>query len=122
MTNFENRLIINHYKSSSFEEMAFQLTEVDEMNVETDVNLTGCVVRMQLRERPGSPVALNLTSVSNAGIQITTPLEGRFVILEQKIDIDAKKYQFDIFVDFPDNTTRPFAVGDFIVEDNITRV
>ena len=108
-------LDITHKKDTTFDAWAFQII-VDEV----DLDLTNCVIEMQLRTQPGQPVALSLTSVENAGITITEPTEGKFQINEQVIDIPAREYLYDIKITFPDGEVRRWIEGVFNVINVIT--
>ena len=69
-----------HKKGDTFEAVNFQ------MLVNTvPLDLTGAILKMQLRKEYGGIVFLSLTSVASAGITITTPASGLFKINKQII-------------------------------------
>jgi hypothetical protein len=106
---------IVHQKGTTFDVWQFQII-IDDVNA----NLTGAVIEMQLRKEAGQPVALNLTSVGNAGITITDPTNGIFQINEQVIDIPARVYRYDIKITFSDGVVRTWVKGDFNIVNVIT--
>lgn len=108
-------LDITHKKDTTFDAWTLQII-IDDVNAD----LTGSVIEMQLRLQPGQPVALDLTSVGNAGITITDPLNGIFKINEQVIDIPAKEYMYDIKIIFPDGEIRRWIEGKFNIVNVIT--
>ena len=67
-------LNFQHYKGDTFEEVGFRI-KIDNV----DLNLTGFIIRMQLRTECGGVVALDLTSVANAGLTITKYLSIWFI-------------------------------------------
>ena len=87
--NFQN------IKGDTFDQVNF---EVKVNNVAVD--LTGAVIRMQLRKEYGGVVGLSLTSVGSAGITITNASSGLFKINEQIIDAPAYNYIYDIEIHF----------------------
>jgi hypothetical protein len=110
-------LNFQHYKGDTFEEVAFQIL-VDNVAL----NLTNCVLTMQLREECGGLIALNLTTVSSAGLTITNAAQGRFKINKQIIDIDSGNYQYDIQLKLANNDVKTYIKGEFLIECDITRV
>lgn len=106
---------IVHKKGTTFDAWALQII-IDDVNA----NLTGSVIEMQLRKEAGQPVALNLTSVGDAGITITEPTNGIFQINEQVIDIPAREYRYDIKITFADGEVRTWISGKFNIVNVIT--
>jgi len=85
------------------------------------INLTGATIKMQLRKECGGLVALNLTSVANAGITITNASGGLFKINKQIINIAEYDYLYDIQITFADSTVESYLDGVFTITCDITR-
>jgi hypothetical protein len=109
-------LNFQHYKGDTFEEVGFRI-KIDNV----DLNLTGFIIRMQLRTECGGIIALDLTSVASAGITITNASQGQFKINKQIIDIDAANYRYDIQIKEADNDVYTWVKGEFLIECDITR-
>lgn len=110
-------LNFSHIKGDTFDQVNFELKVNDVVK-----NLTGAIIRMQLRTNPDSVTpALSLTSVSGAGITITSPTTGLFKINEQIIDIPVYDYEYDIEIKFADNTVKTYVSGIFSITQEITR-
>ena len=110
-------LNFSHIKSDTFDQVNFEL------KVNTVVkNLTGAVIRMQLRKTADDTTpALSLTSVGGAGITITSPTTGLFKINTQIIDIPVFDYEYDIEIAFADGTVKTYVSGIFSITQEITR-
>ncbi len=109
-------LDFTHIKGDTFEIVNFQ------MLVNTvALNLTGCTLRMQLRKEYGGIVYLSLTSVANAGITITSAVNGLFNINKQIINIDANNYIYDIELIKADGTVKTYISGNFLITNDVTR-
>jgi hypothetical protein len=108
--NFQN------IKGDTFEQVPF---EVKINNVA--VNLTGAIVKMQLRKECGGVIGLTLTSVASAGITITDAVNGKFKINKQIIDIPSYNYYYDIEIKFADGTVKTWIDGMFNIICDITR-
>lgn len=110
-------LLFTHIKGDTFDEVAFQLKIND-----VAVNLTGATIKMQLRKKySDTTAALSLTSVSSAGITITTPLEGRFKINTQIIDIEVYNYVYDIQITLSSGVVKTYVQGGFNITNEVTR-
>ena len=112
MADFPN---IEHYKGDSFE----QIPMVYKLNG-NGVNLTGAVIRMQLRKENDGVSYLELTSVGNAGITITDAVNGAFKINEQIININAGNYIYDIEFNIG-GFVETLIKGDFIITNDVTK-
>lgn len=110
-------LNFTHIKGDTFNQVAFEL-KIDSVAV----NLTGAVIKMQLRKNANdvSP-ALSLTSASSAGITITNATSGLFKINEQIIDIPVDTYQYDIQITFSSGVVKTYIAGSFNITPEITR-
>lgn len=110
-------LQFTHIKGDTFDQVDFQL----KIN-EVAVNLTGAVIRMQLRKSySDTTAALSLTSVSSAGITITNALEGRFRINTQIIDIEVYNYVYDIQITLASGVVKTYIQGGFNITNEVTR-
>jgi hypothetical protein len=110
-------LNFTHIKGDTFDEVAFEL----KIN-NTAVNLTGAVIRMQLRKTASdSTAALSLTSASSAGITITNASAGQFKINKQIIDIEVFNYSYDIQFTFSGGDVKTYVHGTFNITPEITR-
>ena len=110
-------LNFSHIKADTFDQVNFEL----KINGVAK-NLTGAVIRMQLRTNPNDTTpALSLTSVGSAGITITSPTTGLFRINAQIIDIPVYDYEYDIEIRFADNTVKTYVQGIFSITQEITR-
>jgi hypothetical protein len=110
-------LNFSHIKADTFDQVNFEL------KVNTVVkNLTGAVIRMQLRKTADDTTpALSLTSVASAGITITSAVNGLFKINTQIIDIPVYDYEYDIEITFSDATVKTYVSGIFSITQEITR-
>ena len=105
-----------HIKGDTFDQVPFAILKNN-----VALNLTGATIRMQLRSECGGLIALNLTSVANAGITITNAAGGLFKINKQVIDIASGLYEYDIQITFADGTVKTWLSGDFNIICDITR-
>lgn len=110
-------LNFTHIKGDTFDEVAFEIKIND-----VAVNLTGAVIKMQLRKTPNdTTAALSLTSVSSAGITITDAALGQFKINKQIIDIEVFNYSYDIQFTFSGGDVKTYVYGTFNITPEITR-
>ena len=112
MAEFPN---IEHYKGDTFK----QVLMVYKVNG-TPVNLTGAIIRMQLRKERDGVSYLELTSVANAGITITDAVNGGFKINTQVININAGNYIYDIEFNIG-GVIETLIKGDFVITNDVTR-
>ena len=105
-----------HIKGDTFDEMPFAI-----LKNAVAVNLTGAIIKMQLRSECGGLIALSLTSVANAGITITNAVGGLFKINKQIINIASGNYAYDLEILFSDGTVKTWLSGEFLIECDITR-
>jgi hypothetical protein len=102
-------------RNATFDEVNFQISIDD-----TFVNLTGCVIKMQVKKNACSSPLLSLTSVDSAGITITNANVGEFKINEQIINLPACDYEYDIQITFVDGSKKTYVGGLFQVVKTIT--
>jgi hypothetical protein len=105
-----------HIKGDTFDEMPFAI-----LKNTVAVNLTGAIIKMQLRSECGGLIALSLTSVASAGITITNAVGGLFKINKQIINIASGNYAYDLEILFSDGTVKTWLSGEFLIECDITR-
>jgi hypothetical protein len=112
MVEFPN---IEHYKGDSFKQipMVYKVNGVPQ-------NLTGAIIRMQLRKENDGVSYLELTSVGSAGITITDAINGAFKINTQVIAIQAGNYIYDIEFNIG-GVIETLIKGDFIITNDVTR-
>jgi hypothetical protein len=115
MLNFET------IKGDTFNEVPFEVLRRIDPDTTEPINLSGAVIRMQLRKEPCAVAVLSFTTVANAGLTITNGVNGLFKINEQIINIQAGRYYYDIEIRFSDNTVKTWVSGYFTVKNDITR-
>lgn len=86
------------------------------------VDLTGCVIKMQLRKQPGLPPVLEIsTQTSPLTIVITDAVGGVFEIPQQNILVYCPDiYKYDIQFTFPDGSVRTYVEGVWNIKNDIT--
>jgi hypothetical protein len=108
--NFQN------IKGDTFEAVNF------EVKINGDaIDLTGAIIKMQLRKECGGVIGLTLTSIEDTGITIYDAVNGKFKINKQIIDIPSYNYYYDIEIHFADNTVKTWVKGMFNILCDITR-
>jgi len=105
----------SHIKGDTFDEVAFSI-KIN--NIALD--LTGATIKMQLKKSSDSPASLSLSSVSSAGITITSPSAGLFKINEQIIDIEVFNYAYDIQLTLASGVVKTYVSGTFNITKEIT--
>jgi hypothetical protein len=111
-----NTLNLFAKKGDTFDAVPFQINRDG-----IPIDLTGAIIHMQLRKSPSTQVYLNLTSVANAGITITSAADGAFQINEMIMTIEANVYLYDIQITFLSGEIRTWISGQFTVVNDITR-
>jgi hypothetical protein len=111
-----NTLNLSTKRGDTFAEVPFQI------NVNTvPLDLTGAVIRMQLRTDYGGDVYLELTSVDSNGITITNAANGEFKINETIIELEAFSYKYDIQITLSNGEVKTWIEGIFNVSNDVTR-
>jgi hypothetical protein len=106
-----------HYKGDTFEEQNFKVI----VNL-VPLNLTGSIIRMQLKKEFEGISIYEFSSVAgNARIVITNALLGEFKFINQVIDIPAFNYIYDIQIILSDSTVKTWVNGNFRVSNDVTR-
>ena len=111
-----NNLNITAKRGDTFMEVPFQI------NVNAvPLDLTGAVIRMQLRTDYGGDVYLDLTSVDSNGITITNATNGEFKINQRIIELEAFSYKYDIQITLANGEVKTWIEGIFNVSNDVTR-
>lgn len=82
-------------------------------------DLTGFTIRMEVKPGKIANASLTLTSTNNQGIEITNAAEGRFRIMEQKIDLNPQRYFYDIQFTQGDYV-KTWIMGQWVINSDIT--
>lgn len=109
-------LNFSHIQGDTFEIVNFAVVKNS-----TALNLTGAVIKMQLKKECGGVPILSFTSVASAGLTITNAAGGLFKINKQIINIPEFNYLYDIEITFSDGTVKTWVEGNFVVKCDITR-
>jgi len=109
-------LNFSHIKGDTFEAVNFAVIKNSVV-----LNLTGAVIKMQLKKECGGVPILSFTSVASAGLTITNAASGLFKINKQIINIAEYNYLYDIEITFVDGTVKTWVEGNFVVKCDITR-
>jgi hypothetical protein len=109
-------LNFSHIQGDTFEAVNFEVVKNGDA-----LDLTGAVIRMQLRKECGGIPILSFTSVASAGLTITNAASGLFKINRQIINISEFNYLYDIEILFADQTVKTWISGNFSIQCDITR-
>jgi hypothetical protein len=109
-------LNFSHIKGDTFDEVEFSIQKNS-----VALDLTGAIIRMQLKKECGGIPILSFTSVAAAGITITNAVGGLFKINKQIININSFNYVYDIEITFADGTVKTWIEGNFLIKCDITR-
>ena len=111
-----NTLNLSTKRGDTFAEVPFQI------NVNTaPLNLSGALIRMQLRTDYGGTVYQEFTSVNDEGITITNAANGEFKINETIINLEARAYKYDIEITLSNGEVNTWISGVFSVINDVTR-
>ena len=102
-------------RGDTFNEVPFEIL-IDDVAL----NLTGAIIKMQVKKDACSSAVLSLTSVASAGITITNAVNGQFKINEQIINIKPCNYQYDIQIELESGEIKTYLGGLFQVVKTIT--
>ena len=109
------KLNIQALRGDTFKEYPFEIL-IDAVALD----LTGAVIKIDLKKDACSLPAISLTSVASAGITITDAVNGQFSINEQIFTIPAFNYQYDIQITLADATVNTWVGGLFQIINTIT--
>lgn len=90
--------------------------------IEVPYDLTGCTARMQIRNRAGGTLLLELNT-ENGGIDLGGT-DGTIDVLitdEQTDSLEVRRAKYDLEVYFPNGDTRRPVKGDVTVDQVVTR-
>jgi hypothetical protein len=86
-------------------------------------DLSGCVARMQIRQRRGG-LALISATTSNGGITITDPVTGKLEIYitdEATDSLTMSKAKYDLEIGYPSGDVKRIMQGNVKISPNITQ-
>jgi len=109
-------LNFSHIQGDTFEAVNFAVVKNAVV-----LNLTGAVIKMQLKKECGGVAILSFTTVASAGLTITNAAGGLFKINKQIINIPEYNYLYDIEITFADGSVKTWVEGNFVVKCDITR-
>lgn len=109
-------LNFSHIQGDTFEAVNFQI-----IKNAVALNLTGAIIKMQLKKECGGVPILSLTTVASAGLTINNASIGLFRINTQIINIPEYNYLYDIEITFADGTVKTYVEGNFVIKCDITR-
>jgi hypothetical protein len=84
------------------------------------LNLTGAIIKMQLRLSP-SGINFYEFSTVNSKIEIFDAAAGKFRLKKQLIEVEAKKYVYDIEITLPTNEVYTYISGSWTILESVTR-
>jgi hypothetical protein len=97
-------------RGDTFYSVPFQITINN-----TALDLTGSVIKMQLRKDAGTPI------IYTPSLTITNATNGEFKIDEQIIDVCAGVYKYDIEITLANSEVHSWISGIFEITNDITR-
>ena len=100
-------------KGNTFVGVEFNL-----QNNGTAIDITGATIALiaKIWDQEGADAVISLDTTD--GITITDATEGKFEVDEQVIDVEARCYEYDIKVTFPDSTVRSYIYGNWTIIQN----
>ncbi len=108
-------LDFEHYKGDTFLEVPFEIL-IDSV----PLNLTGALIKMQLRKNYEKDVVLEFSTTNNK-IQIINSSLGTFKIVEQIIDIESFNYIYDLQITLASGEVETYIKGKFNIANDVTR-
>ena len=109
-------LNFSHIQGDTFEAVNFAVVK----NA-VPVNLTGAVIKMQVKKECAGLNILSFSTVGSAGLTITNAVAGLFKINKQIINIPEFNYIYDIEITFLNGDVKTWIEGNFVVKCDITR-
>lgn len=92
---------------------------------DTAIDLTGAVIRMQVRDSIGAEtVGISLTSVGTAGISVPTPTNGTFIITvtpAQNSNLDFSQGVYDLEIEYSNGVVERVLEGRVSVKPQVTQ-
>jgi hypothetical protein len=111
-----------HVRGDTFGVLDFTLTQTVVEGSQSSVqpiDLTGAHIILQVRPSVNSEIVFLNLGVGS-GITIVDPLEGRFQIDEQVIDIPVGKHYYDIEITLSAGTKFTWFIGTWVITSDIT--
>jgi hypothetical protein len=90
-----------------------------ELVYQPPVDLTGCSARMQIRDKPGGRLLLELSSGSGLTLEPAGALH-REISAEQTAALDFQAAVYDLEVTFADGTVQRWAEGEVVLSPQVT--
>lgn len=105
-----------HIKGDTFEAVNFEI-----LINGSPIDLTNCVLRMQLRKEYGGVIIKSFTTIGGDGLTITNGTLGLFKINKQIIDVTAFSYLYDMELDYQNGDVKTYIKGNFTITNDVTR-
>ncbi|MBO9431602.1 hypothetical protein [Sulfitobacter sp. R18_1] len=83
-------------------------------------DLSGAVIKMQVRNSRTGAVVLELTSAVSAGIDITSVTKGEATIGNYEVPDVPGVHVYDLQIIFPDNVVRTYLHGHYPIHKQVT--
>ena len=108
-------------ESDTFSGFAIRLTVKDDDGLnEQPIDLSGATIQMRIQSLDKSRKKYVDLTTYNGRIEITDAIDGRMLIVKQKIKLPAGLYDYSLQVKFSDGDQRTYLVGDCEVLSNST--
>jgi len=108
-------------ESDTFSGFAIRLTTKDDDGLnEQPIDLSGATVQMRIQSLDRARKKYVDLTTYNGRIEITDAIDGRLVIVKQKIKLSAGLYDYSLQVKFSNGDQRTYLVGDCEVLSNST--
>jgi hypothetical protein len=112
---------IHHFKVYSGDTWEATLTLTDVGNIPLD--LTGAIVKLQVRRQIGQSVVFELTNqVATDGLHgiELSGLTSNVINIKKIVTLNGGNFKYDLQVTYPTGVIKTYLRGDFIVTDDIT--
>lgn len=108
-------------ESDTFSGFAIRLTIKDDDGLnEQPIDLSGATVQMRIQSLDRARKKYVDLTTYNGRIEITDAIDGRLIIVKQKIKLSAGLYDYSLQVKFSNGDQRTYLVGDCEVLSNST--
>jgi len=87
----------------------------------TPIDLSGCTILIQVRPTPTSATIALTLSTADSTISIGGANRNQ-ITLNKKVDVAAGSYVYDMNVTFPSGEVKTYIWGNFIVQEDISRL
>lgn len=109
----------SHVKGDTFRKRKITITKIIN-GVTTKEDLTDCIIILQFKSTPTSPVKYEFTTIDES-ILITDPLEGEFELQDKILDVSPLTYVYDCQIKFPDTRVKTYFGGKHTIVDDVSR-